>query len=337
MVEEYINFSQKNDTGIIKLNRPKALNALNYDMAEIFLKKLNEWDIENSIKRVLVYGEGNAFCAGGDVKNLFLSSNKNNLKEIFFQKEYTLNNAINEFKKDYLSIWNGIVMGGGVGLSMYGKYRVATQNTKFAMPESAIGFFPDVGASYFLSKLNRGVGLFLSLTGFAINARDVMDLGLATHYSDADKIEEIKKNYIQTGNIENTNQYPKLDSIIDKNKNFIEDIFQNNLIDIFYQLKNSKDEFGKKIYSHLLTRCPMSLAISIELLNNAKSKSLKECLEMEYQLCQHMVYRNDFDNGVDAVLVSKTHNPKWSPSSIENINFDEVDKMFEPHVEKLYL
>ena len=104
-------------------------------------------------------------------------------------------------------------MGGGVGLSMYGKYRVATQNTKFAMPESAIGFFPDVGASYFLSKLNRGVGLFLSLTGFAINARDVMDLGLATHYSDADNIEEIKKNYIQTGNIENTNQYPKLDSI----------------------------------------------------------------------------------------------------------------------------
>tara|TARA_B100001113_G_scaffold338615_1_gene320980 strand:- start:162 stop:848 length:687 start_codon:yes stop_codon:yes gene_type:complete len=228
-------------------------------------------------------------------------------------------------------------MGGGVGLSMYGKYRVATQNTKFAMPESAIGFFPDVGASYFLSKLNRGVGLFLSLTGFAINARDVMDLGLATHYSDADKIEEIKKNYIQTGNIENTNQYPKLDSIIDKNKNFIEDIFQNNLMDIFYKLKNSKDEFGKKIYSHLLTRCPMSLAVSIELLNNAKSKSLKECLEMEYQLCQHMVYRNDFDNGVDAVLVSKTHNPKWSPSSIENINFDEVDKMFEPHVEKLYL
>ena len=104
-----------------------------------------------------------------------------------------------------------------------------------------------------------------------------MDLGLATHYSDADKIEEIKKNYIQTGNIENTNQYPKLDSIIDKNKNFIEDIFQNNLMDIFYKLKNSKDEFGKKIYSHLLTRCPMSLAISIELLNNAKSKSLKEC------------------------------------------------------------
>ena len=108
-------------------------------------------------------------------------------------------------------------------------------------------------------------------------------------------------------------------------------------MDIFYKLKNSKDEFGKKIYSHLLTRCPMSLAVSIELLNKAKSKSLKECLEMEYQLCQHMVYRNDFDNGVDAVLVSKTHNPKWSPSSIENINFDEVDKMFEPHVEKLYL
>ena len=107
MAEEYINFSQKNDTGIIKLNRPKALNALNYDMAEIFLKKLNEWDLENSIKRILVYGEGNAFCAGGDVKNLFLSSNKNNLKEIFFHKEYTLNNTINELTNGQ---YNGLTL-----------------------------------------------------------------------------------------------------------------------------------------------------------------------------------------------------------------------------------
>ena len=128
-----------------------------------------------------------------------------------------------------------------------------------------------------------------------------------------------------------------MSSEITENKNFIEDTFQNDLSEMMKKLKNSKNEFGQKIYHHLLSRCPMSLAVSIKLINNAKSKSLKECLEIEYQLSQHMVYRSDFNNGVDSVLVSKNHHPQWSPSTIDKINYDEVNKMFEPHVKKLYL
>ncbi len=337
MIEKFINFSEQNNTGLIKLTRPKALNALNYDMANILLKKLDNWQLQDSIKRVLIIGEGNAFCAGGDVKNLFLSSNKNDLKKKFFQKEYTLNNAIYKFTKDYLSIWNGVVMGGGVGLSIYGNYRIATENTKFAMPETAIGFFPDVGASYFLSKLNKGVGLFLSLTGIVINARDVINLGLATHYISSTQIPKIIEKYIQNGNLIVSNEKPKMESIIEKNKYFIEDIFQNDLKYIFKKLKNTKNKFGKSIYDLLINRCPMSLAVSTILISKAKNKSLSECLEMEYQLSQNMVYRNDFNNGVDAVLINKTNKPIWDPSNIENINYEEVDKMFESHVEKLYL
>ena len=337
MKEQFIKFSKENNTGLIKLNRPKALNALDYDMATIFLKRLSNWSADDSIKRVLLKGEGNAFCAGGDVKRLLLSTNNNELKKKFFQKEYTLNNSINEFKKNYLSIWDGIVMGGGIGLSIYGNYRIATEKTKFAMPETAIGFFPDVGASYFLSKLKKGVGLFLGLTGYIINAKDLMQLGIATHFLPSKDIARVSKEFILTGSLNSSYQYQDMESQIKENENLIEDVFHDDLNYILKKLKNSKDKFAQKIFSHLLTRCPMSLAVTLELLNNAKSKTLSECLEIEYQLCQHMVYRKDFNNGVDAVLISKTNQPKWDPASLENINYDQVNKMFEPHVEKLYL
>ena len=337
MISEFIDFSIKNETGIIKLNRPEALNALNYDMVCKFLDILLSWKGNKKINSVLLYGEGKSFCAGGDVKNLFLSSGKNNLKKKFFQKEYLLNNSINEFSKNFLSIWDGIVMGGGVGLSIYGTHRLVTEKAKFAMPETAIGFFPDVGGSYFLSRLTKGNGLYLGLTGKTCNARDMMDLGLATHYLPSEWILKAKKEYIEIGNIETSSYYPEISSEIRENQNFIEDVFQGTLEEIINNLRISKNEFGQKIYSHLLTRCPMSLAVTTKLINLSKSKTLRECLSIEYQLSQYMVYRDDFNNGVDSVLVSKNHNPQWKPSTINEINYDELNKMFEPSSEKLYL
>ena len=136
-----IEFEVINSTGVIKLNRPKSLNALNIEMAKQFSEKLNEWEIDENIDRVLLTGEGNHFCAGGDVKSLVLSKNINNLKQKFFETEYKLNYLISNFSKKYLTLWNGVVMGGGVGLSIYGNYRFANETCKFAMPETAIGFF----------------------------------------------------------------------------------------------------------------------------------------------------------------------------------------------------
>jgi len=337
MISEYINFSVKNNTGIIKLNRPKALNAINFDMVVIFTETLLKWRDDPLIRQVLLLGEGNSLCAGGDVKSLFLSSNKNDLKKIFFQKEYFLNNLINEFSKNYLSVWDGLVMGGGVGLSIYGNYRLTSEKTKFAMPETAIGFFPDVGGSFFLSQLKKGVGMYLGLTGNICNTRDIMDLGLATHYVPSKLIPEIIEGYMREGVLNDLDYYPSMSSDISSNKKFIEDTFQYDLPKIISILKNSKDEFGQKIYTHMLTRCPMSLAITVKLIKNAQSKTLKECLEIEYQLSQHMVYREDFNNGVDSVLISKNHKANWNPTTVESIDYSEVDKMFELHVEKLYI
>ena len=333
MTSKFIEFSIKGKTGIINLNRPKALNALDFDMACLFLETLLKWKQSPKIERVLLLGEGKALCAGGDVKSLYLSSGKNNLKKVFFQKEYSLNHNINEFNKDYLSIWDGIVMGGGVGLSIYGNYRLASEKAKFAMPETAIGFFPDVGGSFFLSRLPRGIGLYLGLTGKICNARDIMDLGFATHYSPSELIDSIKNRYIEDGEINTSNYYPEMSSEITENQNFIEDIFQGNIENIMNNLKITKNEFGKTIYSHLLTRCPMSLAVTVKLLNTSKTKTLKESLDLEYKIGQHMVYRNDFNNGVNSVLVSKNNNPLWYPSSIYDINYSELDKMFSTDIQ----
>ena len=337
MTSNFIQFSLENNTGIINLNRPEVLNALNLEMAQRFHQQLKEWQNNPQIKRVLLKGKGRALCAGADIKSLYLSSKKNNLKKKFFQMEYKLNNAINEFDKPYLSVWNGIVMGGGVGLSLYGNCRMVSEIAKFAMPETAIGFFPDVGASYFLSKLDNGIGLFLGLTGKVCNAKDLMAFGLATHYSPQELIGKAAENYILGEELNQQDQLPALSSEILTHKNFIEDTFMGNIQSIMNKLKNSSLPFAKKIYDHLLTRCPMSLAVTAELLHLAKSKNLKKCLKMEYQLSQHMVYREDFNNGVDSALVSKTNSPVWSPSSIYDIDMNEVKKLFQPHIEELDL
>ena len=332
-----IIFEEKNETGIILLNNPKVLNALNLEMAELFFSKLNQWQNNNNIKRVLVKGEGKAFCAGGDVKSMFFSSGVSDLKKIFLFKEYKLNYAINQFTKPYLSIWDGIVMGGGVGLSIYGNARIATENAKFAMPETAIGFFPDVGGSYFLSRIPNNLGLYLGLTGDIIGAKEMLFLGLATHFHYSKNIGNVEQNYINNGLVSFSENIETKDSELLNNIKFIEETFVGDIHSILKILKQSKLEFAKKNFDRLMNRCPMSLAVTVELLGRAKKLSLKECLEMEFQLSQNVVYRDDFNNGIEAVLVSKTYNPTWNPKSIHDINYDEVKKLFQIHTEKLGL
>ena len=332
-----IIFLEKNNTGIITLNRPKALNALNIDMAKIFSEKLQEWNENVNIQRVLLIGEGKHFCAGGDVKSLYLTKNENNFKEEFFRIEYKLNYLISQFKKEYLSIWNGVVMGGGVGLSIYGDHRMATDNTKFAMPETSIGFFPDVGASYFLSNLPKNVGKFIGLTGQILEVNDLIYLGLATDYFKIENLELLKINYINSGELIRENFEVNNDTELIKNIELINLMFEGNLNEIISNLENNKSQFSSKILDIIYKKCPMSLYVSTKLINDAKGKSLKECLEIEYQLSQKLVYRTDFDNGVNTVLVTKDHNPQWSPAKIDQINTEELNKYFETHTEKLYL
>ena len=332
-----ILFSEIDQTGIIKLNRPKALNALNLEMAKKFYDKLLEWEENNNISRVILYGEGKHFCAGGDVKSLVLAGKKNQLKYDFFKIEYQLNYLISQFSKEFLSIWNGVVMGGGVGLSIYGDHRLVTDNSKFAMPEASIGFFPDVGGSYFLSNLPGNIGKYVGLTGDVLSVNELIFFGLATHYINLNDIEDVKENFINNGNILSDNYEVENDTNIIRNIDQINELFDGNIKKIIANLKNNNSEYSKKILDILSNKCPMSLAITTKLIDDAKGRSLKECLEIEFQLSQKIVYRDDFDNGVTSLLISKDHNPIWQPSNIDEINIDELNNYFESDTESLYL
>ena len=320
-----IIFEKIKETGIVKLNRPKALNALNYDMSEKFSHQLNEWENNNNIKRVLLIGEGDHFCAGGDVKNLSLKGKESTLRKDFFFSEYRLNYQISNFKKPYLSLWNGVVMGGGIGLSLYGNYRIVTDTTKFAMPETAIGFFPDVGGSYFLPRIKNNVGIFLALTGHIIDSSEILNLGLGTHYCPNNEIENFIDQYIMEGNIKEFKISAENSSKKSINHALINECFEGDITNIFKKLQSKNID----LFNILIKKCPMSLVATSALLNKGKGKDLKQCLEMEFNLSQNMVYRDDFDEGIDAVLISKHHNPNWNPSSIIDIELKDVDKLFE--------
>lgn len=329
-----IKFEIIRSTGVITLNRPQALNALNIDMAEQFSETLNKWSADKKIKRVLLKGEGKHFCAGGDVKKVHLSGNKSDLKKNFFSTEYKLNYEIYNFPKPYMSIWNGVVMGGGVGLSIYGDYRIVTDTTKFAMPETAIGFFPDVGGSYFLSRLKNNIGLLLGLTGYILNASEILSLELGTHYCPINELDNLIDEYISKGTINNFIKTPLDNSSILINTNLISECFNGNIQDILNKIKNSS--LNDKLYQNIINKCPMSLFVTNELIKKGRKKSLKECLEMEFNLSQKMVYRNDFNQGIDAVLISKTHKPKWDPELLEDINLNEVESFFEENKNQLF-
>ena len=329
-----IKFEIIRSTGVITLNRPQALNALNIDMAEQFSETLNKWSADKKIKRVLLKGEGKHFCAGGDVKKVHLSGNKSNLKKNFFSTEYKLNYEIYNFPKPYMSIWNGVVMGGGVGLSIYGDYRIVTDTTKFAMPETAIGFFPDVGGSYFLSRLKNNIGLLLGLTGYILNANEILSLELGTHYCPINELDNLIDEYISKGTINNFIKTPLDNSSILINTNLISECFNGNIQDILNKIKNSS--LNDKLYQNIINKCPMSLFVTNELIKKGRKKSLKECLEMEFNLSQKMVYRNDFNQGIDAVLISKTHKPKWDPELLEDISLNEVESFFEENKNQLF-
>tara|TARA_B110000196_G_C21134224_1_gene660138 strand:+ start:54 stop:1055 length:1002 start_codon:yes stop_codon:yes gene_type:complete len=321
-----IKFNIKNTTGIITLARPKALNALNLDMVLQLSKKLKEWEKDNKVVRVLLQGEGKHFCAGGDVKSVHLSGQFSDLKKKFFLLEYALNFQINNFSKPYMSIWKGVVMGGGVGLSIYGDYRIATESTKFAMPETSIGFFPDVGGSFFLSRLENNIGKYIGLTGEMLHSADLLNLKLATHYCPEDKLDNLINEYIFDGSVKNYGSTLSPSLFSDDKKEFIQNNFSGDIHHIYKKIKEQKE--NSLILEKLANKCPMSLAVTAMLIEISKKENLSNCLKLEYNLSQKMTSRSDFAEGIEAVLIKKHHKPNWQPNSIKEINSNELDSLF---------
>uniref|UniRef100_A0A3P9LTL9 3-hydroxyisobutyryl-CoA hydrolase n=1 Tax=Oryzias latipes TaxID=8090 RepID=A0A3P9LTL9_ORYLA len=336
--------------GVITMNRPKVLNALNLTMIRQILPQLKKWENDAETDIVIIKGAGGkAFCAGGDIRAVTEAGKVgDSLAQDFFREEYILNNTIGSFKKPYIAFIGGITMGGGVGLSVHGRFRVATEKTLFAMPETAIGLFPDVGGGYFLPRLQGKLGLFLALTGFRLKGRDVQRAGVATHFVDSVKIPDLENELVDLKSPSDAEVTKVLDSyqnqssidsdkpfVLDKNLHNIDRLFSASSMEgIMQNLKADGSEFAKKQAEVLSKMSPTSLKITYRQLQAGATLSLQEVLVMEYRLSQACMRGCDFYEGVRAVLVDKDQSPKWNPSTLEEVSEHSVDECFSSLGEK---
>uniref|UniRef100_A0A669EUM8 3-hydroxyisobutyryl-CoA hydrolase n=1 Tax=Oreochromis niloticus TaxID=8128 RepID=A0A669EUM8_ORENI len=336
--------------GVITMNRPKVLNALNLTMIRQIYPQLKKWESDNETDIVIIKGAGDkAFCAGGDIRAVTEAGKVgDSLAQDFFREEYILNNAIGSYRKPYIALIDGITMGGGVGLSVHGRFRVATEKTLFAMPETAIGLFPDVGGGYFLPRLQGKLGLFLALTGFRLKGRDVQRAGVATHFVESKKIPDLQKELVDLKSpsaedvsrvLDSYQSQSSLDAekpfILKKHLSDIDRLFSASSVEgIVKNLKTDGSEFAKKQTETLSKMSPTSLKITLKQLQAGASLSLQDVLVMEYRLSQACMRGYDFYEGVRAVLVDKDQNPKWNPSTLEEVSDQMVEQCFSSLGEK---
>ncbi|XP_064644379.1 3-hydroxyisobutyryl-CoA hydrolase, mitochondrial-like isoform X2 [Lineus longissimus] len=335
------------DKGVITLNRPKALNALNLSMIRTIYPQLKAWEDDPAMKMIMIKGAGNrAFCAGGDIVAVTEAGKVGDpLSQHFFKEEYILNNAIGTLHIPFVALINGITMGGGVGLSVHGSFRVATEKTLFAMPETDIGLFPDVGGSYFLPRLGGKLGVFLALTGFRLKGLDVQKAGVATHYVKSEMVPIIEKELLDlefpdTGDIAHIlDRYQKetltkdgdADFILKPRMEKINKLFKGDRMeDIFTQLEQDGSEWALSQLALLKKMSPTSMKVTLRQINEGGRLSLQDCFQMEYRLSQRFMEDKDFYEGVRAVLLDKDKKPKWNPDTIKDVSDDHVSHYFSP-------
>lgn len=347
MEQEFVKCYVENGAGWIILNRPRALNALSFAMVDQIGKQLEEWKKDERVALVCLAGAGEkGLCAGGDIRTLYDHRNSN-IEEValsFFLTEYRMNIAVHQFPKPIVAYMNGIVMGGGVGISAGAKYRIVTEKTKWAMPEMNIGFFPDVGASYFMNQMPGYIGRYLALSSLTIGPADVLALGAADYYMDsrmwddfcqairnrswsmdtADKIiSELLDEFAVTAipgdslalNREKIDRHFSLESM--------EEIMQS-----LDSAALEGDEWAAQTADLLRSKSPTSLKVTLEQMKRGSGKPLVECFEMELALSMNLVKSHDFAEGVRAVLVDKDRNPQWSPSALEQVREEDVSACF---------
>ncbi|KAM0935630.1 putative 3-hydroxyisobutyryl-CoA hydrolase [Dioscorea sansibarensis] len=332
------------------LSRPSVLNALTTTMA-LRLKKLYEsWEDNSDIGFVMMKGSGRAFCAGGDVVNLYRLLNEGKVEDCkdFFRNLYMFIYILGTYLKPHVAILDGITMGGGAGVSVPGTFRIATDRTIFATPESHIGFHPDAGASFYLSHLTGHVGEYLALTGEKLNGVDMLAVGLATHFSMSARLDWIDErlaklvtddpsvidaSLAQYGDV----VYPDKKSIVHRLETIDNCFGRETVEEIIDALESeaarSNQEWCISALRKLKEASPLSLKVSLRSIREGRYQTLDECLIREYRMSLHGILKhvsNDFCEGVRAKLVEKNLAPKWDPPSLDRASEDMVDYYFSP-------
>ena len=335
-------FSTDRNVGRIRLNRPKAIHALTREMCDAMSEVLLAWREDPSIQVVVIdHAEGRGFCAGGDVVMLARSGadDASDAKRFFFS-EYRLNHLLFTYPKPTVAIMDGITMGGGVGISLPCEYRVATQNTRLAMPETGIGLFPDVGGGWYLSRLPGRVGQFMALTGARLDASECLYLGLATNYIEQASLEELHERILKApGRIQGALGAAAAiapDAKIESNMGQITKLFASDrLEDVLAALEEDGSDWAQSELATLKSKSPLSCKVSLRLLaEGANRSSFAEEMRAEYALAGRIVRTHDFREGVRALLIDKDNNPQWDPPTPEEVDDEMLDVLFEPLPER---
>jgi enoyl-CoA hydratase/carnithine racemase len=329
--------------GSITLNRPQALNALSHAMCIAMYHQLQTWQDTPSIKAVIIRGTGDkAFCAGGDIRQLYDYGKQGELHKAlaFFHDEYRLNLYIANFSKPYIAFVDGITMGGGMGVSIHGSHRVGTERLMMAMPETGIGFFPDIGGTYFLPRCPDEIGIYLGLTGARMNAADALDAGLIDQVVPSHTIDTIIATLLNTefstdahASVTEVLQAFTITtepSVLSNYRDFIEACFKHDTVEsIILALKNHESPWTEQTLTTLKQKSPTSLKVTLKALRRGLIVDLATCLQMEYRLCEHFMQSHDFYEGVRALIVDKDKNPQWLPVTLDKVTHEIVDSYFE--------
>ncbi|WP_379545617.1 enoyl-CoA hydratase/isomerase family protein [Qipengyuania sp. DSG2-2] len=337
-----VNIHKHGRVGHISLNRPKALHALTLEMCHAMSAALTDWADDDEVEAIILdHAEGRGFCAGGDIA--FLRNSALNDGGVsgrkFFHDEYQLNHQMMTYAKPIVAFMDGITMGGGVGIALPAKFRVATENTRFAMPETGIGLFPDVGGGWHLSRLGGRLGQFLALTGARLDGSECLWAGIATHYVPSDLLADLKARIIEKpdriGGIlsEPVGTPPK--ARIEDNADLIRKHFASDSYeDILASLEAAHEDgdvWATKERDTLGTKSPQTCKVALrQLKESADLNSFADNMVMEYRIASRVLVRPDFAEGVRAVITDKTNDPKWDPPTPQDVSEELIASIFAP-------
>lgn len=329
----------KGQIGFITLNRPQALHALNLAMIETISLYLERWQQDPDVCAVVIQATpGKAFCAGGDIRWIYEQRDRLDEQLAFFKAEYRLNQLIHDYPKPYIALMDGITMGGGVGIALHGSHPIASEHFVFAMPETAIGFFPDIGASYLLSRCLGQLGIYLGLTGERLTAGNACGVGLVTAFVMA-KDHCTLVNALQACDL-SSNTFQQVDACVAEFAQPIEAPLLAKQADmdacfglediehILANLYRMTDAWYHDVRDKLITKSPMSLKVTLQQLRQAASLDLRACLKMDEILVQHFLQDKDFYEGVRALVIDKDHCPNWQPADLTDISQEAVNRYF---------
>jgi enoyl-CoA hydratase len=344
--EPEILFDRKGAAGIVTLNRSKALNAITHDMVRQLAAKLDAWKADDGITRVIIRANGErAFSAGGDLRDVTVRGRQEEAL-IFFSNEYRLNAAIKGYPKPYIALIDGIVMGGGVGVSIHGSHRVAGEKFQFAMPEVGIGFFPDVGGTWMLPRLKGKIGTFCALSGERLRAADALFAGVCTHHVSAARFGDLTEALCGNVSVDATLAAfaePAPASEIAAKAGLIDRLFAGNEIeDILAALDHeaaggADAAWAGKIATLMRAKSPTSLRIALEQMKRGAGWTFEECMKAEYRIVSRVLYQDDFYEGVRAVIVDKDNAPRWNPATLAGVRPQAIEALFAPLPKELAL